>query len=113
MTIANFEGSDDASFENTQAADPSSINEESNIALSVFPNPIQSDAKLSFSLTKPSNVRLDILNVLGETILSNAYSLQAGNNSININVDKMTNGIYFAHLSINGEINTVKITVSK
>jgi hypothetical protein len=51
--------------------------------------------------------------VLGETVLSNAYSLKAGNNTIDINVDKMTNGIYFAHLSINGEINTVKITVSK
>ena len=113
MTIANFEGSDDASFENTQAADPSSINDESNITFSVYPNPIQSDAKLSFGLTKPSKVRLDITNVLGEIVLSNAYSLQTGNNNIDINVDKMTNGIYFAHLSINGEINTVKITVSK
>jgi hypothetical protein len=113
MTTADFEGSDDASFENTQAADPSSINDESNIAFSVYPNPIQSDAKLSFGLTKPSKVRLDITNVLGEIVLSNAYSLQTGNNTIDINVDKMTNGIYFAHLSINSEINTVKITVSK
>jgi hypothetical protein len=113
MTTADFEGSDDASFENTQAADPSSINDESNITFSVYPNPIQSDAKLSFGLTKPSKVRLDITNVLGEIVLSNAYSLQTGNNNIDINVDKMTNGIYFAHLSINGEINTVKITVSK
>ncbi len=111
--VQNFENTDDASFENTQAADPSSINEESNIALSVFPNPIQSDAKLSFSLTKTSNVRLDILNVLGETILSNDYSLQPGNNNLDINVDRMTNGIYFAHLTINGVTNTVKITVSK
>jgi hypothetical protein len=113
MTTADFEGSDDASFENTQAADPSSINDESNIAFSVYPNPIQSDAKLSFGLTKPSKVRLDITNVLGEIVLSNAYSLKTGNNTIDINVDKMTNGIYFAHLSINSEINTVKITVSK
>jgi hypothetical protein len=113
MTTADFEGSDDASFENTQAADPSSINDESNITFSVYPNPIQSDAKLSFGLTKPSKVRLDITNVLGDIVLSNSYSLQTGNNNIDINIDKMTNGIYFAHLSINGEINTVKITVSK
>ena len=30
-----------------------------------------------------------------------------------INVDKLTNGIYFANLIVKGEVKTIKITVSK
>ena len=113
MTAADYIGQDDASFLNNEASDPSSIDELAISALAVYPNPVQSDAKLSFSLSQSSDVRLDVLNVLGETVMSNIYSLGAGNNNIDLNVDKMTNGIYFAHLTIDGEMSTVKITVSK
>ena len=108
--VQNFENTDDASFENTE---PSSIYENKNVELSIYPNPVQTNTKLSVNLSESSDARLDVLNILGQTVLSNVYSLGAGNNTIDINVDEMTNGIYFAHLSINGEINTVKITVSK
>ena len=90
-----------------------SIIEENNISVSLYPNPISSNATISVDLLENANATLEIVDVLGKTIMRENYSLNSGNNTIGINVDKMTNGIYFAHLSINGEINTVKITVSK
>ena len=81
--------------------------------LSVYPNPVQSNATIDFNLNEASDVRLDVVNVLGQTLISNNYNANSGNNSIDINVDKLTNGIYFANLIAKGEVKTIKITVSK
>lgn len=113
QTVANFGGSDQSSFLNKVAADPSSIEESFAQSIAVYPNPVQSNTTISFNLKESSKVRLDVLNVLGETLISSNYPMNAGNNTIDLNVDKLTSGVYFAHLTINGETNTVKLTVSK
>ena len=58
-------------------------------------------------------VQLDVVNVLGQTLISRNYNANAGNNSIDINVDALSNGVYFANLNVNGDIKTIKVTVSK
>ena len=90
-----------------------SIIEENNISVALYPNPISSNATISVDLYDNSNAVLEIVDVLGKIIMKENYSLNSGSNTIGFNVDRMTNGIYFAHLTINGVTNTVKITVSK
>jgi len=112
QTVQNFENEDDAYFENTEAG-TSSIGENEKVSFSIYPNPVNSNATLEVKLSENSNVQLDIVNVLGEVTLSESHNMNSGNNSININVSQLTSGIYFAHLTVNGETNTTKITVTK
>ena len=110
MIVANFEASDDVSFSNTA---PSSIVQNEKVDFSIYPNPIKENATVNINLSESSNVRLDIVNVLGEISLSKFQKMNAGNNFINIDVSKLTSGVYFAHLSANGKTVTTKITVTK
>ena len=90
-----------------------SVNEILRSNLSVYPNPVQSNATIEFNLNEGAMVQLDVVNVLGQTLISRNYNANAGNNSIDINVDALSNGVYFANLNVNGDIKTIKVTVSK
>ena len=97
----------------SQIRAPSSIVQNEKVDFSIYPNPIKENATVNINLSESSNVRLDIVNVLGEISLSKFQKMNAGNNFINIDVSKLTSGVYFAHLSANGKTVTTKITVTK
>ena len=114
MTIADFEGSEDASFLNTVAANPSSLETFDKIEFSIFPNPVRNNATLNINLIeKTSNVRIDIVNILGKINLTTTLDLNTGNNTVDLDVRDLINGIYFAHITINGVTETMKFTISK
>ncbi len=114
MTIANFEGSEDASFLNTVAANPSSLETFDKIEFSIFPNPVRNNATLNINLIeKTSNVRIDIVNILGKINLTTTLDLNTGNNTVDLDVRDLINGIYFAHITTNGVTETMKFTISK
>ena len=115
MTVANFEGSEDASFLNTVAGNPSSIDENDNFNFdfTIYPNPMNSKATININLNESSDVRLDVVNILGEVNLSSIFNLNTGYNSIDFDVSSLNSGIYFAHLTTNGETETMKITVTR
>jgi len=115
MTVANFEGSEDASFLNTVAGNPSSIDENDNFNFdfTIYPNPMNSKATININLNESSDVRLDVVNILGEVNLSSVFNLSTGYNSIDFDVSSLNSGIYFAHLTTNGETETMKITVTR
>jgi hypothetical protein len=91
----------------------SAINELENVSVSVYPNPVSSNATVEISTVENSDVTLSLINILGELISSNIYNLNAGNNKVNLNVNNLESGIYFVQLNINGLTTTKKITVSK
>ena len=91
----------------------SAINELENVSVSVYPNPVSSNATVEISTVENSDVTLSLINILGELISSNIYNLNAGNNKVNLNVNNLESGIYFVQLNINGLTRTKKITVSK
>jgi len=113
MSVANFEGFEDASFLNTVAGNPSAIDENYNFGFAIYPNPVNSKATINVNLTESSDVRLDVVNILGEVNLTSTFGLNAGNNSMDLDVSSLTSGIYFAHLTANGETKTMKITVTR
>ena len=113
MANANFEGSDDASFLNTVAGNPSSINEIERFGFSIFPNPMKDNGTININLSESSETRLDIVNILGEISFTKLLNLNSGNNSVNLNVGHLNNGIYFAHVTVDGETKTMKITINK
>jgi YbbR domain-containing protein len=108
--MGEFENSDGANFENSTI---SSINELNNLDLSVYPNPVVSNATIELNLTKKSNVSMNVVDVLGKLVASNSYNLNSGNNKINLDVNNIENGVYFIELNVNGSTSTKKITVTK
>ena len=74
---------------------------------------MNSKATINVNLSESSDVRLDVVNILGEVNLSSTFGLNAGNNSMDLDVSSLTSGIYFAHLTANGETKTMKITVTR
>lgn len=110
IDMGEFENSDGANFENSTI---SSINELNNLDLSVYPNPVVSNATIELNLTKKSNVSMNVVDVLGKLVASNSYNLNSGNNKINLDVNNIENGVYFIELNVNGSTSTKKITVTK
>ena len=113
MTTADFEGSDNASFLNTVAGNPSSINEIEKFGFSIFPNPMKDNGTININLSESYETRLDIVNILGEISFTKLLSLNSGNNSVNLNISHLNNGIYFAHVTVEGETKTMKITINR
>lgn len=91
----------------------SSISEEQTASLNIYPNPVNNVANIDFALAETAVVNVSIVNVLGETVRSNAYNLVAGNHQIDFDVTNVTAGVYFIQLDINGQTTAQKITVTK
>jgi hypothetical protein len=83
---------------------PSSVNsregESSAVAdLSVYPNPFNSSARISFTLPKESNITTQIYDVLGRlktTVFSGA--MNTGRQQLTLNAENLASGIYFIRL---------------
>jgi hypothetical protein len=74
-----------------------SINEfsEPTTTLSVHPNPFSNTTTVSYKVETPSNISIELLNILGQTIevLRNDYS-DSGTYQLPLNVSNLTSGMY-------------------
>lgn len=79
--------------------------------LNVFPNPVVDMLNYSFSLNKSANVKVDIMNVNGQTIATQQYaSLEAGEYLYKVNAESWNKGVYLLQLVVDGSVvKTVKI----
>jgi hypothetical protein len=67
--------------------------EKSNLLIRIFPNPAQNAITVNFSGNQLENVRLEITNAMGQTVLIKTVS-----SNEQIDVSELTNGLYFIHL---------------
>jgi hypothetical protein len=80
-----------------------------------YPNPFNPSTTISYSLKKPSWVRLKLYNLLGEEIktLVNAYQ-NSSTYSIHIDASDLASGIYYYKLRIGNNFSeTKKILLQK
>lgn len=83
--------------------------EEQEIDFSTYPNPASTDFNIQLT-TNGANVDLLVYNILGETVMSE--QLFDGLN--NINIEGLTNGVYFYSVRKNGKaVETKKLIVRK
>ena len=79
----------------------------------VFPNPSSDLTKFEITLANKSEVSLAILNISGQKVLNiESQTFPSGNHIIETSVSDLPSGIYNAQISINGEIQNVRFTVS-
>ena len=99
----------------TGISSPSSI-EETNIVekISIYPNPVNDIATLSFTTTEKSKTVISITNILGEIVYLNEIGkIISGQHIMPISTSEITEGLYFVNLITSNRIITKKITIVK
>ncbi len=85
------------------AAEPNE-NEFAEPTLSIYPNPVSSNAMISVTLGKESIVRIRIYNIVGKLVQSiNEQLLPAGNTIFEFNSMNLSPGMYICHMTVNSE----------
>lgn len=75
----------------------------------LYPNPTNSLLHIDYSLTSRSDVVFEIYNHLGTKVMSESLATQAnGNHKMVKNVDELASGMYFIHLRINGNTQSIR-----
>ncbi len=65
-----------------------------------FPNPFNPSTTISYEIARPSNVRVDIIDILGKTVISYEFNgLREGLHSFDVNGSALLSGVYFYRLS--------------
>jgi 3',5'-cyclic AMP phosphodiesterase CpdA len=87
-------------------------NTNSEVKISVFPNPFRSTVNIRYSLEKDGIVKLLLLNSLGEEVMTVINESQTmGQHSVVIDAGALDNGIYYGKLDINGYTEQIKLLV--
>jgi endonuclease/exonuclease/phosphatase family metal-dependent hydrolase len=84
------------------------------IGLTAYPNPFNLSTNIAFSLTKPSQVKLDVYDCLGRltgTLIDSRY--EAGRYSYRYNAAGLSSGVYFLKLTTDDNTRVTKINLIK
>ena len=114
-TVWNYDGT----YNFAEASAPSLVNtvvgiEEVNLSagVSVYPNPANDFINVAYGLTNNSVVTVDVINVLGERVMTEYVGSQAaGNYTSRLDVSNLSAGVYMLNVTINGTVNTVRVSV--
>lgn len=84
------------------------------IRFSVSPNPFSSSANIHFTLAAPSDVAMNVYDLLGRPVYSESRKpYPAGENKIRLDGENLDNGFYVVELNIGNKSYTQKVTVAK
>lgn len=79
-----------------------------------FPNPFNPITTISYNLSEPGRVSLNIYNVLGTHIVSLLQEYKSsGNHSVIWNAKDEPSGVYYYQLNVNGKLSTRKMLLLK
>ncbi|MCD4746673.1 MAG: T9SS type A sorting domain-containing protein [Bacteroidales bacterium] len=79
----------------------------------IFPNPFNKSTNISFSIDEGDNVSLNVYNSTGEIVYSiRENNLSKGNHTLKLEIENISQGIYYVHLLIGNNIFTKKVIFS-
>ncbi len=86
----------------------------SELIISAYPNPSNSETTINFSLPSSGFVNINIYNALGEKVKSlvNSY-YTAGKNSVKLNTINLPSGTYFCRMNFYDNFKTIKLMILK
>jgi PKD repeat protein len=86
---------------------------ESALNMNIFPNPSNGNVHVAFNLNEKKSVKLELIDMLGRT-LETAVNSSLANGSYEYtfgSAQKLSSGIYFSKLTIDGKVYTRKVIV--
>ena len=92
----------------------SSINEMDDVArfIAVYPNPSNEVAGIELDLIDRSDVTLNLVNSLGQTVYTSSKSLDAGIQKIEVSTATLSAGLYFINVNVDGISKTLRLNVA-
>jgi len=93
-----------------------SVNELPNSlsTISLYPNPTSALSNLVLDLKKGSNIAVNVVNNLGQTVLSNNYGFRAaGSNNLQLDLSEVATGLYVVQIILDGEMTSKTLNIQK
>ena len=81
--------------------------------LKVYPNPTAEDINLQLLLDRPTAMKVEIQNVIGQRMSMVDYGQISGEQTLTLNQSELNNGIYFVVIHMDEYVVTRKVRVSK
>jgi len=102
----------DADFFYVGVEENSLSNDEFVTISQTMPNPAVTNARFNVTLTENANVSVSVTNLMGQTVkVLPTMAMQAGANTVNINVSDLTSGVYFYTVEAGNKAVTKKMIV--
>ena len=80
-------------------------------SFNVYPNPVEDAAWIDLSLAGSEEVRLDVVNLLGQRVLSQDMgTMSAGNSRVQLDLNGVQSGIYLVTLTAGNTVSTLRVT---
>jgi len=115
-TLFNYNGSYDYAEVNSPANVNTSVSVSELTAseeVKVYPNPANDFLNVAYSLENNSVVTIDVVNMIGERVMSQYVGSQAsGNYTDRLDVSNLAAGVYMINVTINGSTNVTRVTVN-
>ena len=90
---------------------PASIDDQQVAAFSIYPNPATGKAFIKATTRETAEAHCILVDLLGKTVLEQAFTLNLGENLQVLNLDNLRKGIYIVRLTINGETVNQKLII--
>ncbi len=74
----------------------------------IFPNPVTSSSNINVTLNNATDLKVNIVNQLGQKISSTVYKLTEGSHRLQLDVANLPAGIYFVKIVPQDHINIVR-----
>jgi hypothetical protein len=88
-------------------------NKRANFQLNILSNTVAETVSVKYHLPQASDVSFDIFNMLGTKVKTIVIDKQSsGKHELSIDVDAISNGIYFIKITAKGGSEIVRLTVS-
>ncbi|MEI6091098.1 MAG: Omp28-related outer membrane protein [bacterium] len=96
-------------------ASSTGVNDENNeFNMQVSPNPIASSSVFTYTINDLSNISINMVDVLGNTVRELATGfVSQGNYSVNLNAQGLASGTYYIIANINDKTATIPVVINK
>lgn len=89
-------------------------NSRNSFKVELFPNPTQSLTNISYEIAKSSVVSIDVVDMVGKTVLTITNSFQnSGLHELQFDTDFLNDGLYFLRIQSQNQSQTVKFSVAQ
>ncbi|MFT6850302.1 MAG: hypothetical protein ACJATA_001115 [Sphingobacteriales bacterium] len=84
-----------------------------NKTLKVYPNPAKDFAAVEVVITEAGMLNVEIYNIKGQLVKTSVRNVEANQNTVQIDVNDLSNGTYFVRLIGKGSVKTGKFAVTR
>jgi hypothetical protein len=77
----------------------------------LYPNPARDAVKVALQVSEAGDALVEVINLNGQTVIAQTASVEAGMQSIDLNVADLANGVYTVKIALNDRVETLRFTV--